>query len=370
MRSRQVRNTQRQPAPSQDPFREGDQTPPRPHKNTLNSAQFSQSPKRPTEDVKLPTLVLENQTSYESFMDGDPSLPLSTASPIPSPRSPFKTKTFIPSTSEILQKSEEREESHQLFKGSIQKARVLGLSQTALETKQNKKEIIQYVKQVINIEKLEETSIMFKMEEIEVQLYTALVTQFAYINFFMCYCLYLAAFALVTNLVAIFLVMMMYGYFSRKSVSRRMQGIGMWNEIFKIIALLGVVYNVLIMYKRRKVVFYGIIDEQYNQVESLIIILISEHLLILVMFLISKVVSIFPPWVSLRIQQENEAQELKRAEVNAKREQILAKLGVDETKDDEDEALSCLYKNGMRNCEIQLPRGYDLFPLVKIENSK
>lgn len=112
-------------------------------------------------------------------------------------------------------------------------------SKTVLFIKKRKEVMLEYIKYILGVEKLEETSVMVNVKDIETTLFTSLLTQFAYINFFIPYCLYIGLVASIVNLGVISLMIGYYRYFSKKSVSKRIKDIDIWISVFRIVSCIG-----------------------------------------------------------------------------------------------------------------------------------
>ena len=73
---------------------------------------------------------------------------------------------------------------------------------------QRQNAMLEYIKYVIGVEKLEETELMPTItEKRETRLYTALLSQFSYICFFTPYCVSMGLWAFLINIGVMFLVL-------------------------------------------------------------------------------------------------------------------------------------------------------------------
>jgi Calcium-activated chloride channel len=167
--------------------------------------------------------------------------------------------------------------------------------------------MLDYIKYVIGVEKLEETEMMPEYnEKIETRLYIALLSQFSYICFFTPYCIQMGLWAFGINVLVMYLMLQSYGYFFKKTPSRRMRNIKIWTGLFKSVAVLGIIYNSYILYKTRKDIFESKPEfiAKMDDGEFIIFLLILEHLIFAVVFIWNKSISEIPCWLALKFKYE------------------------------------------------------------------
>lgn len=119
-----------------------------------------------------------------------------------------------------------------------------------LERRDKYPDDIGYIKSVMTVEMLEETEIMPEYNDVvETKLYIALLSQFSYVCFFPMYFEAIGSWAFALNLMVMYLMIGSYGYYFKKSGSRRMTGIKIWTDMFSLVAMIGILYTLYIMFK-------------------------------------------------------------------------------------------------------------------------
>lgn len=175
--------------------------------------------------------------------------------------------------------------------------------------------------------------------------------------------------AFLINILVMFLILQSYGHFFKKSTGRRMTDISIWNELFSIVAFLGIIYNGCILCKTRKDIFETkpqiIVDMDDTQFTVLLVVL--EHLVFTMVYIWTKTIPEMPLWVKMKLRHEK-LQTITHEECREKKlSKLFKRLDIDEVRDDEEKELEHVYDKGCSLVNMHLPLGYNQFPLINVE---
>ena len=166
----------------------------------------------------------------------------------------------------------------------------------------------EYFNFVVSKVKIEETKLMADINDIEREFYTALIIQFAFICLFSPHFIACGFLSYFINIGVITLTMSFYGYFAKRSQSRRISNIGIWNNLFNYISIAGIVYNCVVILTPNTG-FTGLI--QFEDRETTIIFLvILENCILGLKFFLNEIIPSEPNWVKQKKRSESKAKKL------------------------------------------------------------
>lgn len=182
----------------------------------------------------------------------------------------------------------------------------------------------------------------------------------------------------------IFITINYYCYITRRSLSRRISNIGIWNNIFNYISFAGVLYNSIVILVPGNGLS-ELLDSQSRET-TVIIIFLLEHLILALKYLLSEIIPLKPEWISLRLKNERRSRTLAEEGISHKyhrtkkllkenyKEKFGKELGEENLKDDfeEDNDVRHVFDNGYEIKDAYLRSKWkgDLgceFPLLKVD---
>ena len=161
--------------------------------------------------------------------------------------------------------------------------------------------------QLLKQEQLERSTIMIDLEDKQQVFYETLVIQYAWLTMFLAFFPLGALVAFISNLIMVSLTAKSYGTIIRRSASHHIHSIGVWKKIFSVLGYIGVVFNVVILLYPGGGL-QGFLDSG-NQRREAVYILVAEHLLLAMKFVLSKMIPSVPRWVKVKMKRaEHKAQ--------------------------------------------------------------
>lgn len=229
--------------------------------------------------------------------------------------------------------------------------------------------LIEYIKYVIGKEQLEETTVMINIEKKEVEFFTILVIQFAFIVLFSPYFIPVGFLAYFMNLGVIALTITFYGFITKRSIGRKCSNIGIWNRIFLYLSYLGVLYNtVVILVPGNNLI--GLLDSSDSEREAIIAFLLENAILFL-KFIIQEIIPNVPHWVNLRLKKERKSKKIYNEKLRSTIEIVANKGEEDLLLAKEEKNLKNVYDNGYQVAPVYVSRNMkkngDSVPLLKVE---
>ena len=92
-------------------------------------------------------------------------------------------------------------------------------------------------------EKIIETSYMINLGSLEEDFYTSILIQYSFICFFSPFFFLAGTTSYIINVLVVVLTVLAYTKVTTRPISRKIQNIGIWNQLFNIVGYLGIVYN-------------------------------------------------------------------------------------------------------------------------------
>ena len=184
-------------------------------------------------------------------------------------------------------------------------------------------------KKLVSLEQIEMTKNMIDLGQEINNNYMVLFTQFGYIGMFSGVFPAAATFGFLTNLVMIYLTELSYSTIAKRSLSEEIEGIGVWNDIFKATGLISIVVNAMILAFTATTLntFYS-----NNRASVFTAIFIGEHLLVGLLLLLAQLIPDVPRVVKYRIRNEKilERKEMDRRRRRERRKEL--RMGYDRFK--------------------------------------
>jgi hypothetical protein len=128
--------------------------------------------------------------------------------------------------------------------------------------------------------------------------YTNLAIQFGYIAMFMCVFPAAITWGFLANLVMIILTEQSYSKIARRSLSKEIESIGVWNDIFLVFSFISTVVNAMIVTFTSKSVTRDYFDN--NRFLTFLGVIAFEHFIIILKFLVSRIIPDIPKGVKKR----------------------------------------------------------------------
>lgn len=124
--------------------------------------------------------------------------------------------------------------------------------------------------------------------------FLTILIQFTYVSLYHGVLPLSSSFLCLSNLAVIFITERMYSYITKRSLSEKMSGIGLWNDVFQAVGLLCIIGSAFITtYTTTS------LDRYFNGSKeiALLVIIASEHVVLGLRFLLSKIINKVPRWV-------------------------------------------------------------------------
>ena len=103
-------------------------------------------------------------------------------------------------------------------------------------------------------------------------------------------------FGFIGNNINIWLTTKTYANITRRSHSRQMENLGVWNDLFMIISFMSTIVNAgLLVFTSEEM--FKLYAEEENDYRDFFIAVIAEHSVILLKFLLDRVIPDIPLWV-------------------------------------------------------------------------
>lgn len=148
---------------------------------------------------------------------------------------------------------------------------------------------------------------MVDLKDREELFYQVLAIQYGWITLFLPFFPLGAFVAFISNIIILILTAKSYESIIRRSASKHMTNIGIWKTIFMALGYLGVMYNAAtIIYPGGGLAEFLRFDDEGtgSKERDVVTVLVAEHIILILKFLLSLIISVSPKWVHVKIQQE------------------------------------------------------------------
>lgn len=196
---------------------------------------------------------------------------------------------------------------------------------------------LEYVRYVLQREKIIETSYMLDLASAEEQLHTTLLTQYTFICFFVTQFPYGGLLSFLINIVIMFITILMYSYVTRRTICERSNSLGIWKSFYDLIGYLGIVFNAIALTKSRNA-GTEIIKEWFDT-DSTFLVYSVQNALLIAKFMLSILVPQTPVWVYnslVREEQSKNRNSRKKAGVISR---LVAKEKEEDVGDDKERSM-------------------------------
>lgn len=155
---------------------------------------------------------------------------------------------------------------------------------------------------LLQTEQVERTNLMINLEGQEQKYYITLAIQYGYICMFSVVFPAASTISFLANLITIILTERLYSKVSRRSLSREMESIGVWNGIFEVVSFISAVVNAsIVVFTSNGLKELGFGDDT---VKNVLLVIFAEHCVLALKFILSKMIPNKPSWV--RDRQDHE----------------------------------------------------------------
>ena len=151
---------------------------------------------------------------------------------------------------------------------------------------------------------------MIPLEDTEEKFYEILVIQYGWLVLFLPIFPLAAPIAVICNFAILGLTARSYRSTIRRSTSKNIDSIGIWNSIFMYMSYLGVMfYTVIILYPAGGL--NDFLNLEDRQVE-VVAVLVAEHILLIFKFFFARLLVNIPKHVKLSMEQERYRKKLRK----------------------------------------------------------
>lgn len=174
------------------------------------------------------------------------------------------------------------------------------------------------------MEQFELSSIMIDLGKSTSSYYLNLIIQFGYVSMFMSIFPAAVTYGFLSNMMMIILTEKAYSTIARRSLSRPIESIGVWNKIIEVMCFISTIVNAML-----NVYTSNHLKEEFggNEMKTLLIVIIAEHLIILFKFTLARLIPDVPFAIRMRLKNakylQNKAKEKRN---NLKRRKKLKKV--------------------------------------------
>lgn len=134
-------------------------------------------------------------------------------------------------------------------------------------------------------------------------IYSILAVQYCYITLYFTYFPLAVVLVTLSNFFTIFIVIKYYGSIIKRAVSEEIEGIGIWNRVFKIIGNFAIIFNAIVLLFPAKEVINELFDSQEDGPRNFFFVAIISLILLSIRFLMEKVLSKTPSWVKAKMEE-------------------------------------------------------------------
>lgn len=132
--------------------------------------------------------------------------------------------------------------------------------------------------------------------------------QFGYIAFFSVSCPIMTLYGILINVIHVRAIYSQMTTILKRPISKEQANIGIWKQIFSFITLVSLFINIAVLVVTSKMteeLFRHILGESYDDEKKIIILVVIEHLVFFLTFLLGYWISDVPQWLR-KIYQERE----------------------------------------------------------------
>ena len=149
------------------------------------------------------------------------------------------------------------------------------------------------------MEQVQRTAIMLDINIQIDKFYITMLTQFSYVSLYHGILPLSSLFLFASNLAVIFITERMYSYITKRSLSQQMSDIGTWNDVFEAVGLLCIIGSAMITTYTT-----DSLDRYFdgNKEIALLVIIAAEHVVLGLRYLMTKIVSSVPGWLSKQMR--------------------------------------------------------------------
>lgn len=156
---------------------------------------------------------------------------------------------------------------------------------------------------------------MLDLGSLEENLYSSLLIQFSFICFFTPYLLYAGLISFIINIIVIILTINLYTKVTRRTISRKVTNIGIWNNLYNIVSYLAVVFNAFAV---------SLSGEEQGLLTGRLTFLLPkdrtasefvydiQNLLLIAKFILNIVIPTLPSWIEKKLTREKLIRERER----------------------------------------------------------
>lgn len=165
---------------------------------------------------------------------------------------------------------------------------------------------------------------MLDLASAEEGLHTALLTQFSFICFFAADFPYSGLVNFVLHIPIMLITIKMYTYVSRRTISKRSHGLGIWKSFYDTISYLGIIFNAYVLVRgTQSAAIRRLINRTGASTTELDFYVYNfQNILLVVKFMLSILVPKMPVWVYNRVVRE----EQRRGRNSQKKNVMFGKL--------------------------------------------
>lgn len=177
-------------------------------------------------------------------------------------------------------------------------------------------------------EQVQRTAIMVDLDLSIDGFYLSMLIQFTYVSLYHGILPLSSLFLFLSNLAVIFITERMYSYITKRSLSKQIKDIGIWNDVFEAVGLLCIIGSAFITtYTTQS------LDRYFsgNKELALLVIIAAEHFVLGLRFLMSKIISSVPGWLRKQINYRESmiSQEALNKSINDSKTDSTSKSGGD-----------------------------------------
>ena len=171
---------------------------------------------------------------------------------------------------------------------------------------------------------------MLDLSSLEEGLHMSLLTQYTFIVFFSPFLLFSGLISYLINIGVISLLVIVYVVITRRSISRTVNNIGVWNSLYDIVGYAGIAYNALLIARfnkslfeiKRKFVEDTEVEEQAELLDMQL--MYKVHIALLISkFVLNMIIPKVLDWIEVKTIQES----LSKTRVNKLRTEMLSRVG-------------------------------------------
>ena len=179
-------------------------------------------------------------------------------------------------------------------------------------TQEVKNDCLQSEERLMILEQIEYTKAMVSFENSIQSLYSSLVIQFGYILLFSIYFPLVICIVFLGNLINIQLTAKAYSKFIKRSPSRRMGRIGIWNTVLKGLTFFSIFYNTLVILFQKHHFDYLFDKDKSTILSEFLLVFVIGHILAAFSFILERTVPQIPKWLVNRLAKDKHREKSAR----------------------------------------------------------